>query len=148
MPKGDKVKRIKPKLGDVLEIPLPNGAFAYGRLYNDAGFGVYNKITESPKHPPIGLRDFLFNVGIYDDIARNGEWEIVGNDPFGTDECTYPPPTFILDSLSGEYSIYYKGEIVPASESECAGLEETAVWDSHHIIERILNEGISLDMQN
>lgn len=136
---GPRGKRIRPKIGDVFEIPLPDGRFAYGRVYDDAGVGIYNTITELSGSPPIGCRDFMFNVGMYEDILKSGKWQIVGHDPFESDESAYPPPSYIHDDLSGEYSIYHRGEIRPASESECSGLEEAAVWDTHHIIERIMN---------
>lgn len=131
-------KSIRFNLGDVFEIPLPNGKFAYGRVYDDAGVGIYKFISDSADNPPIGLRDFMFNVGMYEDILKLGEWKIVGNDPFGVSESRFPPPSYIRDSITGDYSIYHKGEIMPASATEAKGLEETAVWDSHHIIDRIM----------
>lgn len=133
---GGKRKRVR--LGDVFEIPLPNGQFAYGRIYDDAGIGIYNFLSERAKNPPLGFRDFMFNVGIYEDILKFQDWEIVGNDPFNGEESSFPPPSYILDPLTGEYSIYHKGQIRPASKTEARGLEETAVWDSHHIISRIM----------
>ena len=126
-------------MGDVFEIPLPNGKFAYGRVYDDAGVGIYSQVSEKPDNPPIGSREFMFNVGMYEDILKTGEWKIVGSDPFLDGESEFPPPSYIKDVISGEFSIYHRGEITDSSEEECRGLEETAVWDSHHIIERIMN---------
>ena len=132
-------KRIRRKVGDVFQISLPNGRYAYGRIYRDASVGIYRKITDEPRNPPIGSRDFMFHVGMYDDIIKSGEFPIVGRDPFENSESEWPPPNFIKDQISGEYSVYHKGEIRKASESECKGLEEAAVWDSHHIVDRIMH---------
>lgn len=132
-------KNVRVKLGDVFEIPLPNGKYAYGRVYDDAGVGIYKKISTSPNSPPIGSREFIFHVGMYSDILKSGEWRIVGNDPFQKGESEFPPPFFIKDALSGEFSIYHKGEIKEFSEEKCKNLEEAAVWDSYHIVERIMN---------
>lgn len=131
-------KKITFLPGDVFEIPLPNGKFAYGRVYDDAGVGIYRFSSDTPNNPPLGLRDFLFHVGMYEDILSEGEWSIVGRDEYREGESRFPPPSYIKDPITNTYSIYHKGEIWPAAESEIRGLEETAVWDSHHITERIM----------
>jgi Immunity protein 26 len=133
----DNSKNILFKLGDVFEIPLPNQKFAYGRVYDDAGVGVYKEISDLPDNPPIGSREFMFNVGMYADILKSGEWRIIANDPF-INEDSFPPPSFIKDIISGGFSVYEKGVIRESTEEECKELEECAVWDSHHIIERIM----------
>jgi hypothetical protein len=132
--------KIKVKIGDVFEIPLPNGKYAYGRVYDDAGVGIYNEVSDVAKTPPIGSRNFMFNVGLYEDILKFGEWEIIGKDLFVEGESTFPPPEYVKDAISGELSIYHMGELKKATEEECKGLEEASVWDSHHIIERIMEE--------
>ncbi len=132
-------KKIRPKIGDVFQIKLPNGKYAYGRVYKDASVGIYREVSSEPNHPPIGSRDFLFNVGMYKDILSTGEFPIVGYDPFKEDESAWPDPKCIIDSISGEFSLYFEGKITPSSAKECKGLEEAAVWDSHHIISRIMN---------
>lgn len=132
--------RIRVRLGDVFQIPLPNGKYAYGRVYDDASVGIYSSITEEPLQPPIGSRTFLFIVGLYSDILESGHWKIVGHDAFAPDESPWPPPYFVRDMISGEYQIYHKGLFSPAQHGEIKGLEEAAVYDSDHIIDRILAE--------
>jgi hypothetical protein len=141
--KKNRTKKIRPKIGDVFEIALPNGKYAYGRVYHDASIGIYRNISDTPGQPPIGSRDFLFNVGIYNDILSSGQYPLVGHDPFDKNESSWPPPNFILDPISGEYSIYFEGEIRNASKEECQGLEEAAVWDIGDIVSRILQETVS-----
>lgn len=136
--KGNKVRL---KFGDVFEIPLPDGRYAYGRIYDDAGVGIYRQISSQAGNPPIGSRDFRFHVGMYDQPIKKGQFKIVGYDPFSEDESSWPPPSCIIDPISGAYSIYHMGEIRKATKEECEGLEETAVWDiENHIIPRIMNE--------
>ena len=130
--------RVKVNIGDVFQIPLPDGRFAYGRVYNDASVGIYNTVTERPLNPPIGSRSFLFTVGLYSDILERGKWKIIGHDPFHTDESTWPPPFFVRDVISGDYQIYHKGILSPAEAEETRGLEEAAVYDSNHVIDRIM----------
>ncbi|MEQ1644863.1 MAG: Imm26 family immunity protein [Pyrinomonadaceae bacterium] len=131
--------RIRRKIGDVIQIALPDGRFAYGRLYDDASVGIYERLTDMPNMPPIGSREFKFHVGIYDDVVTKERVQIVGHDKFIEPESEWPPPTYILDPISGEYSLYHQGVIKKASREECEGLEEAAVWDLQHIIDRIMN---------
>lgn len=135
--KKSKRKRIRPKVGDIFQIPLPDGRFAYGKVFWDASVGIYRKVFDEPTEPPIRSR-FAFIVGLYDDILKSGVWPIVGHEPFASEEDTWPPPNYIKDIISGEYSIYHKGEIRPSTKEECRGLEEAAVWDAHHVIDRIV----------
>jgi len=135
-----KKRKIKVKVGDVFQIPLPDGRFAYGRVYRDAAIGIYHEVSTAPNTPPIGSRNFIFNVGIYEDVLTSGQWPIVGHDKFDEGESEWPPPNCIKDPLSGKYRIYFKGEMRPATEEECKKLEEAAVWDAHHITARILRE--------
>ena len=52
----------------------------------------------------------------------------------------WPPPAFIKDPISGEFSIYYKREIRPSDKDECKNLERAAVWEYAHIVDRIMGE--------
>ena len=128
------------KIGDVFQIALPNGKYAYGRIYKDASVGIYRQLTSEPNQPPIGSRDFLFHVGLYRPILSSGEWPIIAHDKFESSESKWPPPYYIKDEISGEYEIYHQGEIRKSSAKECKGLERAAVWGSSHVINRIMEE--------
>lgn len=135
--------RKRVRVGDVFQIPLPDGRYAYGRVYKDASVGIYSAITDEPSQPPIGSRDLLFTVGLYSDILEKGLWKIIAHDSFGSDESPWPPPYFVRDLISGDYQIYHKGLFRPAGPEEIEGLEEAAVYDSEHIVGRILLETAS-----
>jgi len=98
---------------------------------------VNETVFDSPVEPPI-KSPFAFIVGLYDDVLKSGHWPIVGHEPFASTDEEWPPPHFIKDVISGEYSVYHKGVVRRSSESECFGLEETAVWDVDHVIDRIM----------
>lgn len=70
--------------------------------------------------------------------SKKGIWKIVDNRPFSTDEDAWPPPQSIKDCISGEYSLYIKGEIIPSTEEVCKDLERAAAWDRHHVVDRIM----------
>lgn len=134
---GKKGKRKK--IGDVYAIPLPNGKYAFGRIFKDAGIGIYKHIGDTIGDIPIA-GEYQFIVGVYDYVLKSGDWTVVENRPFKNDDEAFPPPSCIIDSLSGEYSFYHKGQIRSATKSECEGLEITAVWADNHIIDRIMGE--------
>lgn len=134
---GKRRKQIK--IGDVYAIPLPNGKVAYGRIFKDSCIGVYKHISDTLNDVP-KTEDYQFTVGVYKDVLQSGQWSVVDSRPFNSDDDAWPPPMCIIDSISGEYSIYYKGEIRPSNKSECEGLETAAVWESEHIIDRIMGE--------
>lgn len=133
------IKRRRIKLGDVYAIPLPNGKYAFGRVFKDAGFGVYEHIGESMGNSPEN-ENYQFNVGLYKHVLKSGEWTFIENRPFKNEEEAFPPPMCIIDQISGKYKIYYKGEIRKATKSECEGLEIAAVWADNHIVDRIMGD--------
>jgi len=126
----------KPRIGDVVQISLPTGQYAYGRVYRDATIGVYATKSSSPGTPPAGSRDFSFFVGIYDDALRS--CPIVGRDSFSEDESGWPPPRYVKDALTGAYRLYHKGVMRPSTAAECTGLEPAAVWELQHIVDRLM----------
>jgi hypothetical protein len=135
--KNSRAKRINPQVGDIFEIPLPDDRFAYGKVFRDASVGIYEKIFPCPAEPPINS-SFAFVVGLYDDILKSGVWPIISHEPFSSAEAEWPPPACIKDIISGDYSIYHRGEIRPSTPLECIGLETAAVWDADHVIDRIM----------
>lgn len=135
---NDKPKRIRVKQGDVFRIALPDGRFAYGRVYNDASVGIYRPIDSEGTRPPIGSRDFRFHVGLYDSVLKSGQCPIIGRDPFANTEESWPPPYSMKDVFTGKFSIYHRGEIRPSTEAECRGLEQAAVWELGDVIDRIM----------
>ena len=124
-----------PGVGAVVEVPLPRGRYAYGRVYRDASVGFYQHRTTVPDAPPIGSRDFAFFVGVEDGAFK--QMRLVGEDPFQPGEDDWPPPCFIRDAITGRYSIYHRGAITPSTVDEAAHLERAAVWGFSHLVERL-----------
>lgn len=130
---------IKAVPGDVCELPLGDGRYAYGRVLRDASIAVYCTTSESPGAAPIGERRFLFTVGVYSDVPGRASFPVVGHDPFESDEESWPPPHKVVDPINGSIRIYLHGEMRPATDAaEAAKLEKAAVWDLHHLVGRNL----------
>jgi hypothetical protein len=108
-------------------------------VYRDATLCFYRHVTRLPGEPPIGLRDFAFCVGVYDDVVTS--WEVVGVDSFSPDEDSgWPPPSGVNDLISGAWRIYHHGAMRAATEDEARDLEPAAVWDEHHLLPRLAEE--------
>jgi hypothetical protein len=132
------VSRRKPKVGDVVQIRLPSDCYAYGRVLRDASVAFYRETTVEPGQPPIGSRDYQFVVGVYDDVLKSNEVPVVGHDPSASPDDDWPPPNCVRDPISGATKIYHRGVMRPASSEESEGLEPAAVWDLHHLIDRLM----------
>jgi hypothetical protein len=128
---------MDPCVGDIFQVPLPDGRFAYGKVFRDASVGIYDTVFDSPVKLPI-KSPFAFFVGLYKYILEDGIWPIVGHEPFASTDEEWPPPYFIRDVISGDFSLYHKGVIRPSLETECRGLEEAAAWDADDVIDRIV----------
>ena len=130
-------KRLR--LGDIYEIPLPNGKNAYGRLYREYTLGIYKSRCDSVDELP-SKEEYEFFVGVYKDLLQDGKWEIVGNRKFDNDEESWTPPRCVVDAITKKGSLYYKGEISPCTYDECKNLEVVAAWDRHHVIDRLMGK--------
>jgi hypothetical protein len=124
-----------PDVGDVVQLELSEGVYAYGRVLRDASVAFYRQASSEPRRPPIGNRDFQFVVGVYADVVAS--LEVVGHDASDSDDDDWPPPSSVTDKIGGGVQLYYRGELRPATEEECRWLEPAAVWDLPHLIERL-----------
>ena len=132
------MSRRKPQVGDVIQVALPSGCYAYGRVLQDASVGFYNETTTEPGRPPIGSRDYQFVVGVYADVLTSEEVPVVGHDPSQGPDDDWPPPYRVRDPISGAMKIYHFGLMRSATPEECAELEPAAVWDFHHLVDRLM----------
>lgn len=132
------MSRHKSQAGDVIQFALPSGCYAYGRILRDASVAFYRETTSEPGRPPIGSRDYQFVVSVYADLLDSAGVSVVGHDPSQTLEDDWPPPYCVRDPISGAAKVYHHGQISTATPEECEGLEPAAVWDFHHLIDRLM----------
>jgi hypothetical protein len=112
--------------GDVIQVMLPTGRYAYGRVLRDASVAFYRGTTAEPGLPPIGSRDYQFVVGVYDDVPGSEGAPVVGHDSAQGPEDDWPPPNSVRDPISGAMRIYHHGHLRPATPEEAEGLEPAA----------------------
>ncbi len=79
----------KQKPGDVIAIPLPDGNYAYGKLFNDASIGIYDLISENViQFEKVTIQPIDFFSGVFDTAIKNGTWEKIGHEPFESEDNT------------------------------------------------------------
>lgn len=81
-------------------------------------------------------------MGVYRDLLLDGQWKVVGNRWFKSEEEAWAPPQCVIDAITGIGSIYYKGEINPCSYEKCKDLEIAAAWDRNHLIDRLMGNDV------
>lgn len=133
------MKKRRLKLGDVYRIPLSNGTFAFARLFKEYTLAIYKTLSKDASLLPQN-EEYSFYVGVYKDLLQDGEWEVIENRPFLSDDDAWAPPQCIKSKIYEKYSLYIKGQIIPSTKEDCEGLEQAAAWDRQHVVERIMGE--------
>ena len=142
------MRRRRPRVGDVVQFSLPDGRYAYARVLGDAAAAFYAETSDGPGQPPIGSREYQFVVGIYDDVLRSDDVPVVGHDPSLDPDDEWPPPMSVTDPITRSVRVYERGIIRPARYEELSGLEPAAVWDLHHVIERLMPPSLQTPVSN
>ena len=94
---GAKPKRKappEPNLGKVYAIKLPSNRFAYAKGFRGSQFGIYDLI--STKILPLDsviTATLAFHVCAIDVAPRRGNWHLVGDEPFESDDDAWGVPT-------------------------------------------------------
>lgn len=122
----------------MLEIPLGDGFFAYGRTLIGAFSAFYDiHTTERPPLEAIVSADVLFTILFNGRAVIDGTWEVIGYQPLDVDPKSLPV-LYKRDILNGELSLYYPNSTeTPATENDIEGLELAAVWSGGHIGDRL-----------
>lgn len=128
----------KLKLGNIYEIPLPNGKKAYARLFKEYTIAIYNGFYNDYSEVPFDESYFRF-IGVYKDVLTDGKWKIVGSRPFNSEDEAWAPPQVVVNA-AGKERIYYRGEIKECSFEECKNLEVAAAWDRRHVVDMLMGD--------
>lgn len=123
------------KLGDVYAIPLPDNTFAFCRVFQGSSAAFYKHRGRSAADLP-PAEEYEFTVFVYRHAFR--KWLFAVNRPFKKEEEAWPPAACWVDQITGKGSLYSKGQQVPCSYDECKDLEIAAVWDSNHLVDRLM----------
>lgn len=124
-------------LGNIGAFQLPNGKYAFGRIFKDSTVAFYKHFGESENDLPPN-EDYAFIVGVYTEGITKMKY--VEKRPYADESEVTPPLFYIKDPISGKYEIYDNGEIRPSTYEECKGLERVAAWHLNHVIDRLMGD--------
>jgi hypothetical protein len=131
------MKRPRHTPGTFVRIGLGDGSFGYGRLLEAPYAAFYDHRTLEPSDDldAIASKPVLFRQAV-----RLKDWEPIGSRPL-EGAVAEPVVRFMQDVADFRKCTIYDtaGHTRAATPEECVGLERAAVWDTHHIEQRLLD---------
>ena len=128
--------------GSVLEINIKNQYYVYAQILtkgHGCAFFDYKTKEKLADVSVLKTASVLFIVAVYNDIITQGHWLKVGKLPI-RENLSVLPMQFMQDMHNpAKISLYNPntGEITPTTRDKAIGLERAAVWDAHHVEDRI-----------
>jgi hypothetical protein len=126
--------------GTFLRIPLSDGSFGYGRvLEHRVAFYDFRTTEPSSDLDTIAAKPMLFALSVRRRPGRD-KWVGIGEKPL-EGEVAKPTVAFLQDVADFRNCVIFddRGTERKASPEECIGLERSAVWEPHHVEERLLD---------
>jgi hypothetical protein len=150
--KQTKPKRQKYNLGSIIAIPLPEGKFAFAKIYRDQDFAIFDLVLEHIPDATVVINTpiLFFHAGTHDAIKK-GLWPVIGEQPFAEQEEAWGPPKATCYrratnewTMGGIPRIDHKGQMWTATLEQVQGMEimkvsptvEGFVWT---IVGRLIN---------
>lgn len=133
------MKKQRLQMGAIVEIRLDDDHSAYGRVVSKSELVFYDLRAKSDKQPTVAEivnAKVAFRIWVMNHAVKSGRWPIVEVVPLEPALLT-PPPYFMQDAFTNEFSLYIDGDIRPATRKECMGLECAAAWDPEHVEDRL-----------
>ncbi|MBC2260583.1 hypothetical protein HCB45_03140 [Listeria sp. FSL L7-0091] len=97
------MNRKKIGYGSIIEIPLPDGRFAYGLLFKDSIIGIYNIISEIRVLPEnIINHELKLYKGCNESLIKNGTWPVIGSIELDDEEVHAPDLAYYVEWLPEE----------------------------------------------
>jgi hypothetical protein len=130
-----------PPAGMFVRIPLANGSFGYGRALADPYMAFYDYNTKIPVDDidEIGAKPILFRQAVR--LTRSSsKWTQLGQRNLD-EEAAEPVVRFMQDLADFRKCTIFDsaGMRRDVGPEECIGLERAAVWEAHHIEQRLLD---------
>jgi hypothetical protein len=129
-----------PDVGTFLRIRLPDGSYGYGRALQDPYIAFHNfrTLEEVNDLAAISTKPILFTQAVR--IRESDRWSALGKLEL-LDELLRPVVRFTQDVADFTRCTIYDsmGLERAATPEECIGLERAAIWEIHHIEERLLD---------
>lgn len=132
-----KAKRQRLTVGAFVKIPINDRCHTYGRILKEPLFVFYDCLID--KDLPlesIACYDVAFKIWVANKAVTSGRWQKIGKLPLER-ELEESASFFMIDNMTGNFSIYQDGVETPATREACADLECAAVWSPEHVEDRL-----------
>jgi hypothetical protein len=130
-----------PALGTFVVIELPDGTFGYGRALTGPYYALYDLRTDEPAADveAIEAAPVLFTAAVRQTRGPTA-WPALGVRPL-SGEVAAPVVRFTQDLADYRNCVIFDsaGMERTATPEECVGIELAAVWDEHHVEQRLLD---------
>lgn len=129
------------KIGQVFQIPLSDGKFAYCQMVSGAKHAFFDFFEngENLDLEKITSSSVLFYITVDSYVFKEGIWKLLGTCNVKRDFIRTEP--FSYDSLKKTYVIWrvVDGVLkqIPATSEEIKDLECFAAWNDRHVIQRL-----------
>lgn len=122
-------KKQKYTLGSIVAIPLPNGQYAYAKVFKNYDLGIYKLLTKQIEPPEkVKKNPIAFFRSTTDIAIVSGEWPVIGEEPFIDDDSAWGPPIAfeVIPDLGvglDNPRIKHMGKVRKATMKELKGLD-------------------------
>ena len=135
------IKRQRERAGAILEIDIEGLYYVYAQIVytKQCVFFDFRSNEHLTDLSLLHNKPVLFVASVYSYIITRGYWPIIGMMPI-REEFREMPDEFIHHRFDKQEFERYNpntGSITPSTWDECKELERAAVWDHHHIVDRI-----------
>jgi hypothetical protein len=140
MKRSPRKRRPSHRAGTFLRIPLPDDSFGYARELEDPYTAFYDYRTTEPSSDlaTIESKPVLFRTAVRRE-ASGDQWEELGRKPL---EGEVARPVVMYRQNVADFRkcriFDTAGMVKDATPEECIGLEQSAVWETSAIEERLL----------
>jgi hypothetical protein len=125
-----KPKRQKYNLGSIVAIPLPDGRYAFAKVFKNYGFAIYGLVLDHiPDASKVIHQPIVFFHSGTDDGIKKGLWPVIGEQPFADPEDAWAPPKATCYDWDenrwtmGVPKISHKGQTLTATLEQVKGLD-------------------------
>jgi hypothetical protein len=135
-------KRVRRREGDVLRIDLGDERHSYAQVAAEPLIVFFDGAYTEDLAPEQAVRlPVLFRLCVMNQAVTRGFWPVIGRQALAP-ENEQEPFFFKQDVVTGNLALYHSSFAStnweqPATLSECEGLENAAVWDPEHVLDRL-----------
>lgn len=132
----------EPNVGKVFAIPLPNKKFGYAKGFLQFQFGIYDLVsTKVLPLEKVTRAKIAFHVLAISVAPRRGKWQLLGEEPFDSDDAAWGVPTasgLTNHAIATHLFVTERGVQRVVAYDEAIGMTVMAMGNETHVAESII----------